>query len=91
MKSYPALLSEQAKDLASAYRYIQRLRDEDVRDFDNLANVYMAGRKVGKIPSGSADVDPEDRFGDFNYDADYLYLVINDSGAAWRRIPLEVW
>jgi hypothetical protein len=70
---------------------IARTREEDIEDFNNLTNTFMRGRKVGKIPTGSSDVASADRIGDFNYDADYLYICVDDSGAAWRRITLGSW
>lgn len=92
MQSYPVIpQGADIEDLVKSAQYVQRLREDDVNEFNNLVNVFMRGRKVGKIPTGSADIDASDRVGDFNYDASYLYLVIDNSGAAWRRISLGVW
>jgi len=94
-KGYPILgrmLENNA--LEELWRYCQELtrtRNEDVKDFTNLSNIFMRGRKVGKIPSGSADIVITDRPGDFNYDANYMYICVDNSGATWRRITLGSW
>lgn len=79
------------EDLAAFCREAARLREQDVEQFNNLSNVFMSGRKVGKIPTGSSDVAATDRVGDFNYDVNYLYLCVDNSGATWRRITLGSW
>lgn len=91
MKPYPTLIPKTLEDVISVLIYIVKERRYDVLDFNNLQNVFMSGRKVGKIPASSADIDDTDRVGDFNYDPDYLYIVVDDSGAAWRRIALSSW
>jgi hypothetical protein len=83
--SRPEELVDFAKDVA-------RKRLEDIANFNNLPNLFMAGRKVGKVPTGSADVTPSDRIGDFNYTTSYLYICVDNSGtAAWRRVALGSW
>lgn len=77
--------------LGNFCREIARIRNEDITDFNNLQNIFMRGRKVGKIPTGSSDIASTDRVGDFNYDASYLYLCVDNSGATWRRIALGSW
>lgn len=92
MKNYPNLTPASLDDVLNLLRYITKERPIDIKDFDNLQNVFMAGRKVGKMPTGSADVTPDDRVGDFNYDASYLYLLVNNAGTAtWRRVALSSW
>ena len=92
MQSYPKIIEESVKSTTQALRIISRLREEDVLDRKNLDSVFMRGRKVNKVPSSSTDIDVTDRVGDFNYDADYFYIVVNDSGAAeWRRATLGTW
>lgn len=70
---------------------VTRTREDDIDNFNNLKNIFMGGRKVGKFPTGSSDIEATDRIGDFNYDADYLYICVDDSGAAWRRVILGSW
>lgn len=92
MQSYPKHITEEPKDLAYVLKIISRLREEDITDRDSFDSVYMRGRKVGKIPIGSSDVIAADREGDFSFDANYMYLLVNNSGTAeWRRISLGSW
>lgn len=92
MKDYPAIVVNSVDDLFKIMRYIIKERPLDVRDFDNLKNIFMSGRKVGKIPGNSLDVVPTDRIGDFNYTQTYFYLLIDNSGTPeWRRISLGSW
>lgn len=72
-------------------RYIQKERKNDVNDFNNLKDSFISGRKVGKIPTGASDIVTTDRVGDFNYDANYLYICVDNSGAEWRRVALSTW
>ena len=91
MKPYPKNVQDTLESLGEAVRFICRTRNEDEHEFINLANVFVAGRKVGKVPASSADIAASDRPGDINYDANYLYLCVDNSGAAWRRIALASW
>lgn len=71
---------------------IGRQRDQDIREFNNLTNRFMRGRKVSKIPTSSSDVDDSDRVGDFNFDASYFYILVDNSGTnTWRRAALGTW
>lgn len=90
-RQYNFISDDNNKALGDFCRDIARMRQEDIDDFNNLSNVFMRGRKVGRIPSGSSDIAATDRIGDFNYDASYLYLCVDNSGAAWRRIALGSW
>lgn len=89
MKTYPSLTGNTLENAITVLREITRLRNQDITDFDNLQNRFWAGRKVGKIPSGSTDVAATDKLGDFNYNDSYLYLLTEStSGAVWRRATL---
>lgn len=88
MKPYPKVISEDSALLASVLRFIVRERENDVTANNNLPQVFISGRKVGKVPTASADVAVTDRAGDFNYDTDYIYLF---TGAAWGRAALGTW
>lgn len=90
-RSYDLIPNDTVEQLGEFCRSVARIREEDIQDFNNLSNVFMRGRKVGKIPTGSTDVAATDRLGDFNYDASYLYLCVDNSGATWRRIALGSW
>jgi len=90
MKDYPKHLNE--SDVSSVLRYIIQQRRTDVSDFNNLNNRFISGRKVGKIPTGAADVANTDRIGDFNYTDEYIYICVDNSGTAvWRRASLASW
>jgi hypothetical protein len=90
MRDYPKFLNDD--DVPSIVRHIVQQRKSDISDFNNLKNVFISGRKVGKIPSGAADVADTDRIGDFNYTDEYIYICVDDSGtAAWRRAALSSW
>lgn len=91
MRSYPKVQDNTLSEVIKVIEYITKERKNDVNDFNNLNKIFISGRKVGKIPTGSSDIASTDRLGDFNFDADYLYLCVDDSGAAWRRVALGVW
>lgn len=88
MKNRFPIVSKTLEGLFDFIDEITRLRDDDLSDFDNLKNVFISGRKVGKVPSSSSDITG-DRVGDFNYDASYIYICVDNAGtAAWRRASL---
>lgn len=92
MKPYPRTPVSTLDDVQDIMRFITRERDADIINWNNLSQIFVGGRKVGKVPSSSNDVDPTDKVGDLNYDADYLYILINDAGTAeWRRTALSSW
>lgn len=92
MKPFPDLGAGSLADVQRVMLEIIQDRVQDVKDFDNLKNVFISGRKVGKIPTGAADITTSDRIGDFNYDPDFIYIVVNNSGTAeWRRAALSSW
>lgn len=92
MNSYPKIYFNNLADALEFCREVAKERTNDIKDFDNLKNVFMSGRKVGKIPSASSDVAATDRIGDFNYSASYFYILVDNGGtAAWRRIALGSW
>ncbi len=92
MKTYPILETVTLESLANVLRYIIRERNTvDVNDFNNLSNVFMRGRKVGKIPIASSDVTGS-RLGDFNYTATHLYVCVDNAGVVeWRRVALSAF
>lgn len=92
MNNYPRLISKTLDQLYDFCGEVRKERLNDIKDFDNLTNRFMSGRKVGKIPSASSDVDATDRIGDFNYTASYLYILVDNSGTpVWRRATLGSW
>lgn len=92
MREYPSLSPNDLKSALELLNYIVKERPRDILDFINLKNIFMSGRKVGKIPTSSLDIANTDRIGDFNYDDQYMYLVVlSGSDAEWRRITLSSW
>lgn len=92
MNPYADLASHELKDVAETVEEIVRERSIDIKDFDNIQNRFISGRKVGRIPSGATDVLSTDKVGDFNYDTSYIYILVNNSGTAeWRRAALSSW
>lgn len=90
--TFPKPANSTNDELFKVLSYITAKRDEDLKDFSNLKNIFMSGRKVDKIPTSSTDILENDRIGDFNYDEDYLYVIVKDAGnAEWRRITLNKW
>lgn len=78
MKNYPPI--EDVKtldDVINLLRFITKERPLDVKDYDNLQNRFISGRSVGTIPTGAATTS-DDRVGDFSYDENYFYLVVNN-------------
>lgn len=93
MKSYPSIVRRTLDGISDVVEFIVRERDKDVRDWNNLQNIFVNGRKVNKVPSSSVDIDPNsDRIGDINYDASYFYYITLSGGnAVWRRIASSTW
>jgi len=96
MRTFAAFSPSGNADNAAVYaclRDIINKRQEDVARLSGIEGLNASLRKVNKIPAASTDiVGGVDNLGDFNYDASYLYIVVNSGGAlAWRRITLGVF
>lgn len=92
MKTYPKFTEKNSKDIIEILEFIIKERKNDVNDFTNLKNVFISGRKVAKIPTGSLDVTDTDRVGDFNYDLSSLYILVDNGGSAeWRQAMLSAF
>ncbi len=86
MRVYPTLTKSDNKSLMDAINQISRLRKDDVAAWNNLTQVFISGRKVGTIPSGSTVTAVTDREGDFNYDSAHAYLAETiGSTLMWAR------
>jgi hypothetical protein len=87
---YPTPFSPTLESIFNWARSISRIRTDDVGDYTNLPNIYMRGRKVGKVPTSATDIAVDDRIGDFNYDTVYFYFVVDTGGgvAQWRTLPV---
>jgi len=92
MKLYPTLKDSSVEKIFEWLKFVVRERTQDVQEFSNLKNIFILGRKVGKIPSASNDVAVDDKIGDVNYSATFLYILIDNAGtASWRRVALSSW
>lgn len=86
MRDYPKLQDSKPESFKTVLDFITRERGNDITDRNNLPNIFMSGRKVGKVPASSTDIAATDRFGDFNYTTAYMFLCVSDgSTATWRR------
>jgi len=91
MREYPQVIGNGVETLKNWANQVVEMRLDDLGDFDKLPEMYMRGRKVNKVPSASNDITG-DRPGDFNYDASYLYICLDNSGTiVWRRAALAAW
>lgn len=90
MQIYPLIKESTNRAMFDMLSFIGRARKDDVQAWDNLPNMFMSGRKVGKVPVNSTDIAPTDRVGDFNYDDTYYYFVVELSPgvAQWRTLPV---
>ena len=94
MQPFPKLIDETLAGVSGVIRFIVRARDGDVTDNNNLPNIYMRGRRVGKIPTSSSNVVPDDKIGDFSFavDGSYIYFLVSNAGSPqWRRAALATW
>lgn len=87
MREYPNFRnSGNLMELLDRLALVNDTRLEDIAQYNNLVGRIGTIRKVTKIPTSTADVDPDkDRPGDFNWDATGFYYL--PSGAlGWRFI-----
>lgn len=88
-QEYPNIHHTSLEDVINK---ISMLREDDIREFRDLRDHFIQGRKVQRIPRSSIDIQRGDCIGDFSYNANFMYLLTildKDSGAAWRRVKLE--
>lgn len=91
-KEYPVPNTE--VDLLPFFRLVAEIREDDRAFFNAFPDKFLSGRKVARIPTGSIDVVATDNENDFNWDEDFLYILIFDTVAddvRWRRVALGVW
>jgi hypothetical protein len=92
MQQYPTVpLDADTSKLVDILAYIQRLRQDDIGDNDNLINTFVSGRRVGKIPTASNDVATTDRLNDVSValNAAYIYFLVDNAGTReWRRVTM---
>lgn len=92
LKEYPYWEAETLEEIKSLLRDIARIRKDDITQFQNLQSTFIAGRKVGRVPSSSADVIDGDKIGDFNVTTTYAYFLVDNAGTGvWRRVAVSSW
>ena len=91
MNRYPTPANDDNQSIYNTLLFISRERDKDIIAFNRLPSIYAEGRKVGKIPTTSADVVVADRIGDFNITDSYRYDLVDDGsgGAVWVRTTVD--
>lgn len=91
-KDYPYWPAETEDDVRRQLREITSVRKDDITQIGNLVNIFIQGRKVGKIPSASNDVTDGDKIGDYNVTDSYAYYLVESAGVGvWRRVAVTAW
>lgn len=78
--------------LAGTETFLQDVEDrrrEDVIEQDSYNEKFLLARKVTKVPTSTTDVTATDRVDDFNWDENFIYILMDVSGPAieWRTFP----
>lgn len=94
MNDYPNITPDTEDNRTELLRIITRERTNDISEANNYKNVFMRGRRVGRIPSSSSDVLDTDKINDFNIIDDggsvyYYTLVLVGSTPTWGRIDVN--
>ena len=83
---WPALTLGHVIDIL---RDICNARKDDISQIANIGNIFISGRKVGRIPTSSSDVIDGDKVGDFNVTDSFAYYLIDNGGTGeWRRVAV---
>lgn len=91
-QNYPYWPAKTLDDVKNQLLQITTLRKSDISTISQISSSFVSGRKVGKIPTSSTDVQTSDKVGDVSYNADYFYILVSNNGTpAWRRIALSTW
>lgn len=91
-KDYPYWGAENLEEIREQLRQITNTRKDDISTISQITSSFVSGRKVGRVPSSSADVLVTDKVGDINYTASFLYILVDNAGTpVWRRATLAAW
>jgi len=91
-KDYPYTAPNTLDDIKETLRQIAKIRKDDITQIKNLSSTFISGRRVGKVPSSSADVATGDKIGDFNVTDTYAYFLVESAGSGvWRRVAVGSW
>lgn len=85
LKDYPYWSAESENDTREQLRLICNIRKDDITQIQNLQNIFIGGRLVGKIPANSADVTATDRIGDVSRDNSNTYILQNAASPQWIK------
>ena len=96
-RQYPAIITTGTDEeiLRNIYDFcleIARIREfEDIGQFTNLNQQFVAGRKTTRIPTGNSDVVASDNVGDVTNDGTYEYKLLDLGGGTlrWDRRLLD--
>jgi len=91
-REYPGYSLATLQDVIDILRVIVYLRKDDIKQAQNLNNIYILGRKVAKIPANSSDVSPTDRIGDISYTPTAMYVLVDNAGTPeWVKSTLSTF
>lgn len=90
-EDYPAV--DNVITLEESVNRMVELRADDIKQFEDLPERFVGGRKGTRIPSSSSDVLDTDLEGDINYDTTHLYILLDAGGGslAWRRVAISTF
>lgn len=92
LKSFPVSIDNTLPSCADAIRKIGQVRADDQKQWLNLQNLFVSGRRVTRVPSAGNNVLATDNVGDFNVTATFAYFLINNSGTIeWVRVAVATW
>jgi len=89
LKEYPSYTVQTLEDVIDVLRQVVFIRKDDIIQARNLPQVFVQGRKVGRVPSSSADIIAGDKIGDFNVTTTYAYYLVDNAGTGeWVRVAV---
>lgn len=91
-KDYPYWVPSTLAEVIKQLQQIASTRKDDISTITQITSSFVSGRKVGRLPTSSTNVLATDKVGDVNYDASYLYILVDNAGTpTWRRATLGTW
>lgn len=95
-KDYPYWAAETIEHIRDQLGQITHTRKDDILQIQNLSQIFLAGRSVGKIPTDSDDVVAKDKIGDLSYEYNagmpYMFILMDDGAdGKWIRFSGSVF
>lgn len=88
LKSFPTAIDNTLQSVCDAVRKIGQVRQDDQRQWNDLQNQFISGRRVPKVPANSADTTGNS-IGDFNVTATFAYFCVDNAGTVeWVRVAV---